>query len=147
MSTATEYRNLLAKFLPQPIRSAKDYKRALTQLEKLMVPHPGAARSLLIEVLSTLIEKYECREYPTPRVGPSTMLAHLLEANSLKCAELAKRTGIPPATLSNVLAHRRGISKNNAITLATYFGVSPIVFLMEPEAPKSSDRQQLTSAK
>jgi HTH-type transcriptional regulator / antitoxin HigA len=144
MSTASEYRNLLSKFLPQPIRSEQDYKRALTQLERLMVPKPGAARSLLIEVFSTLIEKYECREYPTPCVPPSTMLAQLLEANNLKCADLAKQTGIPAATLSNVLANRRGISKKNANTLGKYFRVSPIVFLVEPETSESSDRKQLT---
>jgi HTH-type transcriptional regulator/antitoxin HigA len=145
MSTATEYRSLLAKFVPQPIRSEQDYNRALAQLEKLMVPHPGAARSLLIEVLSTLIEKYECREYPIPALPPATMLAQLLEANHLKCAELAKQTGIPPATLSNVLANRRGISKKNAILLGKHFRVSPIVFLVDPESSESLDRQQLTS--
>ena len=138
MSTATEYRSLLAKFVPQPIRSVKDHKRALAQLEELMVPHPGAARSLLIEVLSTLIEKYEYRESPTPRVPSSAMLAHLLEVNSLKCAELAKKTGISSATLSNVLARRRGISKRNDLTLAMFFGVSPIVFL-EPEVSEVAD--------
>jgi antitoxin component HigA of HigAB toxin-antitoxin module len=59
---ATEYRQLLATHAPQPIRSQKAYKRALAQLEKLMVSHPTAARSLLIELLATLIEKFESRE-------------------------------------------------------------------------------------
>jgi HTH-type transcriptional regulator/antitoxin HigA len=146
MGTATEYRKLLAAFVPRPIRSEKDYRRALAQLGKLMVPHPGSARSRLIEVLSTLIEKYESREYPTPHVSPSKMLAHLLEAKSLKCADLAKSTGIPAATLSNVLANRRGISKDNGIKLAKYFGVSPVVFLVEPERSDKTDKQSTPAA-
>lgn len=69
MSVANDYRNLLLEYLPQPIRSDRDY-RVLAQIEKLMVPKPGAARGRLIEVLSTLIENYESRECPAPRCLP-----------------------------------------------------------------------------
>lgn len=136
MSVATEYRDLLLEYVPQPIRSEQAYRRALSQLEKLMVPKPGVARGRLIEVLSTLIEDYESRTSPAPHVPPSQMLAHLVEARGVRCAEVAKKTGIPPATLSSVLAKRRGISKANASKLAKYFGVSPIVFLVEPESAR-----------
>jgi len=129
MSTATEYRNLLLKYLPRPIRSGKDYRRALAQLESLMVPQPGEARGRPIEVLSTLIEDYESRQHHTSRVSPSQMLAHLLDARGLKCADVAKATGIGQATLSSVLADRRGLSKANVLKLASYFNVSPVVFL------------------
>ena len=140
MSIATEYRELLAKFVPQPIRSHSDYHRALRHLNKLMVPHPGVARSRLIEVLSTLIEKFESREQPMPQVSPAKMLAHLLEANGIRSADVAKATGIPAATLSSVLAERRGVSKTNAMKLAKFFGVSPLDFLGIPRdsSPRSA---------
>jgi HTH-type transcriptional regulator/antitoxin HigA len=129
MSTVTGYRQLLTKYAPQPIRSREMYEQALAQLETLMVPRPNAARSLLIEVLATLIEKYESRDYPTPEVAPAEMPAKLLKIKGVKPADVAKNTGIPTATLSNVLAHRRGISKQNAFKLGEYFGLSPIIFL------------------
>lgn len=129
MSTATEYRQLLTKYAPQPIRSQEAYEQALAQLEELMVPNPSAARSLLIEVLSTLIEKYESREYPTPEVPPAQMLEKLLAAKDVKPADVARATGISAATLSSALAERRGISKQNAFKLGQYFGLSPIVSL------------------
>jgi HTH-type transcriptional regulator / antitoxin HigA len=140
VSTATEYRQLLTKYAPQPIRSQKAYERALAQLEKLMVPRPNAARSLLIEMLSTLIEKYESREYPTPEVAPADMLAKLLETKGVKPADVTKATGIPIATLSNALARRRGISKQNAFKLGEYFGLSPIVFLGGQSQKKAAVR-------
>ena len=118
MSTTAEYRNLLVKFLPMPIRSDRDYQRALAQLEELMVPQPDEARSWLIEVLSTLIEDYESREYRDPQVSPAKMLAHLLESRGVKCADVAKATGIGAATISSVLTGRRGISKSNVVKLA-----------------------------
>jgi len=129
MSVAAEYRELLVKFAPQSIRSPQAYRRPLAQLEKLMVPHPGAARSRLIELFSTLVEDYESRQFPTPKMNPGQMLKHLLETRGVTSAEVAKATGISPATLSNVLAARRGISKQNAGKLARYFAVSPLVFL------------------
>jgi HTH-type transcriptional regulator/antitoxin HigA len=140
MSTVTEYRRLLTTYAPQPIRSQEMHERALAQLEKLMVPRPNAARSLLIEVLATLIEKYESRENPTPAVAPAEMLAKLLATKGVKPAEVAKKTGIPTATLSNVLAHRRGISKQNAFKLGEYFGLSPIVFLSGASQRKAAVR-------
>ena len=129
MIAVAGYRQLLTKYAPQPIRSQEAYEQALAQLEELMAPRPSAARSLLIEMLATLIEKYESREYPTPEVAPAEMLAKLLATKGVKPADVARATGIPTATLSNVLARRRGISKQNAFKLGEYFGVSPIAFL------------------
>ena len=129
MSTATEYLDLLVQFAPRPIHSAADYRRTMAQLEQIMVPHPSAARSQLIEVLATLIERYESRDYPTPERDPADVLKNLLDAKGVTPAGVAKATGIPPATISNVLARRRGISKASAVVLGKYFGVSATVFL------------------
>ena len=94
-----------------------------------MEPHPSAARSQLIEVLATLIERYESRDYPTPEGDPADVLKNLLDAKGVTPAGVAKATGISPATISNVLARRRCISKANALVLGKYFGVSATVFL------------------
>jgi HTH-type transcriptional regulator/antitoxin HigA len=114
------------------------YEQALATLEKLMVPRPNAARSLMIEMLATLIEKYESRSFPTPQVPPAEMLAKLLKTKGVKPADVAKATGIPIATLSNVMARRRGISKQNAFKLGEYFGLSPIAFLEVQPSRKSA---------
>ena len=140
VSTATEYRQLLTKYAPQPIRSQEAYEQALATLEDLMVPRPNAARSLLIEMLATLIEKYESREFPTPHAPPAEMLARLLATKGVKPADVAKTTGISTATISNVLARRRGISKQNAFKLGEYFGLSPLVFLDGPSRQKAAVR-------
>jgi antitoxin component HigA of HigAB toxin-antitoxin module len=137
MSTATEYRELLVRFLPHPIRSDADYRRSLVQLEQLMVPRPTAARSQFIEVLATLIERYESRDYPTPQCDSADVLRNLLDAKGVSPAGVAKATGIPPATISNVLARRRGISKTNAVILGKYFGVSATLFLDAAEMPRA----------
>lgn len=89
MSTATEYRDLLMRFLPHSIRSHADYRRLLVQLEWLMVPWPSAARSQFIEVLATLIERYESRDYPTPECDSADVLRNLLAAKGVSPAGVA----------------------------------------------------------
>ncbi len=101
----------------------------MKQLEELMVPCADEAHGRLIELLATLVEQYESRQLPAPQLAAAQMLAHFLESKQVKPAQVAKATGIPPATISNVLAGRRGISKANAGKLADFFGVSPLVLL------------------
>lgn len=135
MTTVSEYRELLVKAVPRPIRTEREYRRALGELQKIMTPRPSAARSMLIELLATLIEQYEAREDATPIVSADQMLAHLLEVKGASCAQVSKATSIPPATLSNVLAGRRGVSKASAVKLARFFGVSPTAFLADVTPP------------
>ncbi len=102
----------------------------------------------MIELFSVLIEEYESREHPVPTVSPAEMLSHLLEVRKLKHVELTRQTGIPAATLSNILSGRRGVSKQNALKLAQFFCVSPVVFL-SPIGPSDrmsrQDEEALTS--
>ena len=128
---ALAYDDLLLEYKPRPIRNESDCRRARRALEKLMRPRPSRAKSELIEVLATLVEQYESSQYPTPDVPARRILQHLMEARALSRAALARGTGIPPSTVTNVLAGKRELSKANIRTLAGYFGVSPGAFLGE----------------
>jgi HTH-type transcriptional regulator / antitoxin HigA len=122
----TAYESLLLEYKPRPIRTAAEYARAVKQIERL---NPGRAESELLELLSTLIEQYESNRFPTPRLLPHVRLAELLAAREVSQARLSRATGIGTATISSILAGRRGISKANAVKLADFFGVSPADFI------------------
>jgi HTH-type transcriptional regulator/antitoxin HigA len=129
-STITAYQALLQEYTPRPIRTAAAYRKALRQVDGLMRRRKlSRAENELLEVLATLVEQYESKEYPTPANTPHGMLAHLIEARGATQAEVARATGIPRSTISAVLAGRRQISKANVVKLAGYFGVSAAVFL------------------
>jgi HTH-type transcriptional regulator/antitoxin HigA len=125
---ALAYDDLLLEYKPRPIRSEADCRRSVRALERLMTARPSRAESELIEVLATLIEQYESRRYPTPRVAPRKVLEHLMESRGVSRAALARATGIPRSTVTNVLSGRRELSKANIRGLATYFRVSPLAF-------------------
>jgi antitoxin component HigA of HigAB toxin-antitoxin module len=63
MGVLAEYRKLLLEYTPQPIYSDRAYRRALNQLERLMKPRPNRASSMLIEMLSVLVQDYESRHH------------------------------------------------------------------------------------
>ncbi len=126
------YDSLLLKYKPRPIRNDREYRRALRQVEKLIQRHgpvPPRAEGELIAVLSTLIESYEVDRFPRRKPSPAEMLAHLIDAKPVTKAAVARATGIPRSTITNVVSGRRQISKENVIKLATYFHVDPSVFL------------------
>lgn len=125
----TTYQSLLVEYEPRPIRSESEHRRALRQIERLMSAPAGREASQLLELLSTLIEQYESREYPTPQNSPREMLEHYLENRGLTRAELARVTGIPRSVITNVLSGRRAVSKTTARRLAEYFGVPISHFL------------------
>lgn len=128
------YDSLLLKYKPRPIRSDREHRRALRQVEKLIQqhgPNPSRAEGELIAVLSTLIESYEVDRIPRRKPTPAETLAHLIDAKEVTKAEVARATGIPRSTITNVLSGRRQISKENVTKLAAYFHVDPSVFLPE----------------
>jgi HTH-type transcriptional regulator / antitoxin HigA len=127
--TMSAYQALLLDFTPRPIRTPKEYRRALVFIERHIQPHPPKAEGELLELLSTLVADYESKVFPEPEVTPGQMLSHLIESRGVTRADVARATGIPRATITSATADRRGISKQNAVRLGAYFHVSPALFL------------------
>ena len=88
-------------------------------------------------MFATLIEKYECREFTRLRSRPCGNAGKIDQNERRQAGRCSKVTGIPTATLSNVLARRRGVRKQNIFKLGEYFGLSPIVFLLERQPRKN----------
>ena len=129
MATAT-YMDLLTEVKPRPIRSAREHSRSLAIIEKLIdKPHKTAAERDMIELLSTLIDQYEERLWPTPESSPGEMLRFCLQQRGLSQTELASQTSIPQSTIANVIAGRRQLSKANVSVLAKFFKMPPTLFM------------------
>ena len=134
VTKSSSYDSLLLEYKPRPIRNSREHRRALEQVEALIRqhgPHPPRAEGELIAVLSTLIERYELARFPRRKPSPAETLAHLIDAKQVTKADVARAAGIPRSTITNVLAGRRQISKDNVSKLARYFCVDPTVFLPE----------------
>ena len=137
MNATTEIKNsvyakLRAKSLPRPIRTEAEHERATEMLLELderadLSPEEEA----LAEVLTLLIEDYEEKNHPLPRVSPNESLNALMEERGLKHKDIWPVLGNKGAA-AEVLNGRRSISKSQARRLAEFFQVPVDLFIHLP---------------
>ncbi len=136
------YADLLVEIEPRPVRSKAALERSYKLIDRLMSkPEFSRAESEMLEMLSMLVEQYESREHPTPRVSAAEMLEHLIEARGITNATLAAETNIPRSTITDILAGRRRISIGNVRKFSGYFRVPPSIFISQ-EAENEAEGKQ-----
>lgn len=134
MSTLTEindvaYAKLLARSLPKPIRSRGEHVRLTAMLLELDEREDlSAEEEALAEVLTLLIEDYEEKHYPLPRVSPNESLKALMEERGLKHKDIWPVLGNKGAA-TEILSGRRSISKAQARRLAEFLHVPIELFV------------------
>jgi HTH-type transcriptional regulator/antitoxin HigA len=123
------YAQLLAKYQPKVIETEAENDRAVALAQELEYK---ANRTLqedaILELLVTLIEKFENEQYPIPSGTPHSMLLHLMEARDLKQENLIGIIG-SRGVVSEVVNGKRSISKSQAKALAEFFSVDVGLFI------------------
>ena len=124
------YLKLIHEFPLRPLRSDADLDRAIAMIDALTDRQDlTQEEEEYLEVLSRLVEDYEDEHDPLPRLSGVEALRYLLEENGLTQARLSDETGIPVATLSEILNGKRGISAKVRAALAERFKVAPAFFV------------------
>ena len=126
-----KYGRLLARTLPRAIETESDYERSLAEVNRLMSKSEDdltPEEDALLELLFTLVEKYEAGRFELNASTPRGILLELMEARQVKPRDLWKALGSKGAT-SEVLNNKRGISKAQAKALGEFFHVSPELFI------------------
>ena len=123
------YATLLARHQPKVIASETENDAAIALAEELEHrPQRSPEEDALLDLLVTLIEKFEEERYPIPQGTPHSMLLHLMEAQNLKQEDLVGAIG-SRGVVSEVVNGKRGISKNQAKALAEFFNVDVSLFI------------------
>ena len=125
------YGKLLTQYLPRVITNETENERALNIAETLSnKQNLTPEEEQLLDLLVTLIENFENREYSfDSNSTPLSRLLFLVEANNLKQADLLDVFGSKGIT-SEVFNGKRQISKTHAIKLSEKFNVDPALFLI-----------------
>jgi len=124
------YSRLLASALPKVIEGEEEFERAAAKLEEIdflqraLRPEEQALATLL----ARLIEDYDDRRHPLPKVAPNRMVRLLMEQRRLRQRDLVSVLGAS-STVSGVVNGRRSISKAQAKKLAEFFRAPVEVFL------------------
>jgi HTH-type transcriptional regulator/antitoxin HigA len=126
------YGRLLAKAAPRVITTEEEHERALANVESLiekgerkMTPEENE----LLDLLTNLIRDYEASVYPPrEKSKPHEMVAFLMEQRGLTPKDLWSVIG-SRGRVSEILAGKRPISKEQAKKFAEFFRVRADLFL------------------
>lgn len=114
--------------MPTPITSDRQHAEYLSVLQKLMdKERPSRDEEQYAQVLVTLIEAYEDKNFPIPDASPVDVLRTLMEANDLRQKDLVDIFGTA-SIVSDVLNGKRDLAKEHIRRLSARFHVSPAVF-------------------
>jgi HTH-type transcriptional regulator/antitoxin HigA len=125
------YAALIAEYPLRPIRTKAEAQRAYRRIDSLMGLEKQTAEVRdYLDVLVMIVERFELEsDVDAPEVSHAEMLAHLIDARGISQSEVAKATGIPRQTLSNVVHGQRSLSKSNITKLSAFFNVSASLWL------------------
>ncbi len=129
----SKYGHLLMETLPSVITNDKELERLTEVVDHLMTKgikedDLSPEESALLELLATLIEKYEDEHYPIPEASGTDILKFFMEDRGLKQADLLPVFG-SSGIASEVVNGKRSISKAQAKKLAKFFKVSVELFI------------------
>ena len=93
----------------KPIRTEADYSNALARVAELMDATPGSEAGAELDVLATLIDAYEARNFPIDPPDPIEAIKFRMEQKGLKRKDLEPLLG-GRSRVSEVLSGKRGLS-------------------------------------
>lgn len=122
------YASLLVKYQPKVIKTEEENQQAIALAEELSHRvNRTVEESALLELLITLIEKYEDEHYPMQETTPHSMLLHLMDVRSLEAADLVAILG-SREVVSQVMSGKQEITHNMAKALGQFFHVDASLF-------------------
>ena len=93
----------------KPIRTEKDYQKALSEVEQLWGSPNGSTKGDRLDVLVTLIEAWEVAHYSFDQPDPVEAIKFRMEQQGLTRKDLEGIIGTR-ARISEVLDRKRGLS-------------------------------------
>ncbi|CAN5405893.1 helix-turn-helix domain-containing protein [soil metagenome] len=93
----------------KPIKSEKDYQKALKRLEVIFDARPGTKAGDELDILGFLIEKYEDEHYPIDSPDPIEAIKFRMEQMGYKQKDLADAIGYK-GHVSEILNRKRKLT-------------------------------------
>lgn len=105
-----------------PIKTERDYRRMLKEIEGLMTAERNTPEGDRLDVLVTLVEAWEARNYPLALPDPVDAIRYHMEQNGLAPKDLAVYIG-SRNRVYEVLNRRRPLSLNMVRRLHLGLGI------------------------
>ena len=104
------------------IKSKKDYETALARIEEIFAAKPGTPEGDELDLLVTLVEIYEEKEYPIDLPDPLSAIRFRMEQQGLKAKDMIPYFG-SASKVSEVLSGKRSLSLTMIRKLVSELGI------------------------
>lgn len=92
-----------------PIRTEADHKAALAEIERLFAAEPGSPEADKLDILATLVERYEDSRWSIPQGDPVEIIRFMMEQRCEGQPGLARLFG-SASRASEVLNRKRALT-------------------------------------
>jgi HTH-type transcriptional regulator/antitoxin HigA len=106
----------------RPIKTRKDYDAALAAIEQLMGAKGNTPEGDRLDVLVTLVEAYEARQFPLDLPDPVAAIKLVMEQRNLTVKDLVPFIG-QPNRVYEILSHKRPLTMAMAWKLHRGLGI------------------------
>lgn len=117
----------------RPIRTDEDLTWALRRIDELWGAAEGSPEGDELDVLATLVERYELKHYPIDSSTPLEMLKFSMEQNDRTQADLAALLG-SRSRASEILSGRRELTLHQIRRLHQAWGIPVACLVGEMES-------------
>lgn len=135
----------------KPIRSDADLMAALAEVDQLAEsePEPGTPAGDKLEVLATLIEAYEAKQFPIEAPDAIEAIRFRMEQAGLDVSDLVSSIGNPNRVYEVLNRKRplnlrmiRNLHANLGIPISSLVGVAPTELSSRASVPKRTARHR-----
>lgn len=113
-----------------PVKTKRDYRRALREIESLMTAKQGAPEGDRLDVLVTLVEAFEAKRYPLDLPDPVSAIKHHMDQSGLRPRDLIPFIG-SRNRVSEILNRKRPLTLKMIWRLHEGLGI-PAESLIKP---------------
>jgi HTH-type transcriptional regulator/antitoxin HigA len=117
-----------------PIRTKRDHRRALGEIEALMDARPGTPEGDRLDVLATLVEAWEAKHYPMDFPDPVEAIRFHMESRGLEPKDLVPYIG-SRNRVYEVLNRKRPLTLKMVWRLHAELGIPAEALIKVAEVP------------
>lgn len=118
----------------KPIRTEEDYSAAMREIEALWGAPLGTPEGDRLDVLATLAEAWEARNFPMDTPDPVAALRFRMEQQGLTRKDLEPILG-PRTRVSEILNRRRGLSIEMIRKAHAQLGIPAEILILPSRKP------------
>ena len=121
----------------KPIRTARDHRAALKEIERLMTAKPGTADGDRLDVMVTLVEAYERKHFPMDLPDPVEAIKFVMDQRGLTVKDLEPMIG-RSNRVYEVLSKKRPLTLRMVWRLHQDLGIPAESLIKRPERPAAA---------